>query len=172
MKVYRYYDKTRENIYSDRIEDKYPLVAITNDKKLAKDFEKTRKMNKLIRISDKMDKDMYIAYVNKHRGEEIDKDSLFISFDEKGHQNDVYIPHTWMEKSMVEDTGDSLLSNPNIVQADPRLLNKKYIKALDLLGYVQIYKLNNRLADDYDMPSFVMDELSIFINIYGNYLDI
>lgn len=172
FKVYRFYKKTKD-IERSVIMDKYPLIAVTNNKQLAKDFEKTRNMDKYVKISDIMSKEAYVAFMNQHTGEEIDEDSNLVSYDsDTGERRDIHLPYTKFEYIVMQDYIESHLQGPDGPNVDVSLLNDDYIKALDKLNYRQIANLNLRLADDFDMPEFEYNELSLFISVFKEYLNI
>lgn len=74
MKIYKFYkkpDKEHENMIIRNDYDlmtKYPLYALTNDKKLAKKFRKTRNMKMFLEKVDDMDNEQYVMFAKKHRG--------------------------------------------------------------------------------------------------------
>lgn len=173
IKVYRFYKLIQGATDDLSIMDKYPLVAVTNNKQLAKDFEKTRNMKKYVKIVDEMREDVYVAFLNKHSGEEIDEESLLSSYDYKeGEFKNVYLPYTKFEYICMQDQIDSHLVGPDGPNQDTSLFNQKYIKALETLGYIQLASQNLRLAEDYDLPEFEYNELSLFISVYKEYLSI
>lgn len=173
VKVYRFYKLIKGATDEISIMDKYPLVAVTDNKKLAKDFEKTRDMSKYVKISDVMDEEVYVQFVNKHRGEEIDKESLLTTFDiETGEKRQIYLPYTSFEYICMQDYLEKHMMGPEGPNQIISILNKKYTKALETLMYDQIANHNLGISEDYDFPQFEYNELSLFIAVYKEYLSI
>jgi len=68
MTIYRFYLKTKNKGHTE-----YGLYAITNKKKIAKEFRETRNMKRFIeKSSDDMDKDEWIEIANDNRGMVLD----------------------------------------------------------------------------------------------------
>lgn len=187
MKVWRFYKKpetdSSEIPPNVSITDKYPLYAITCDKKLAKRFIRERNQDKFIlRMDDDVDKSDYAEFANMNRSTVLD---IYIidTNDEKGKAVSVEVLMTMNEYQYVEETMSFPLFDETwwYDMPTPILFNKSICKALRVLGYTQAYKLYvstmpgaNLLLDlddeddDYSAPPWMLDELSYFINIFSD----
>ena len=110
MKVWRFYKKpTKVNEIPETIseEEKFPLYAITNDKKLAKEFMKTRDMSIFtVKKDTEVGKSEYAEIVSKNRSALLVVNNLITSKDKYTNKQEVYevpVVMTTFEKITVNE---------------------------------------------------------------------
>ncbi len=182
MKIWKYYlkpEKETDNPNYD-IEDRYPLYAITNNKKLAEKFKRSRNMKKFIETKAHVDKESYIEYINRNRSFKLVEYGLKTWFQHDKFDKDaiyeVDVVMTEMERSTVED---GLLEFEDIsfwVNAPkPYMFEDKYVEALRTLEYIRSMKIFGHATSfmdyddkdsDYSAPTMTKDELSLFSKMY------
>ena len=83
MKVYKFFKVSDEYVKdlpgydSWDIQSKYPLYAFTNNKSLAKRFEKERKKNLFIKVINNMSREEYANFAMNNRGNDLKIQRLF-----------------------------------------------------------------------------------------------
>ena len=191
MKVYKFFkipDKELDNP-NDRIEERYQLYAMTNNKEYAKRFKNDRNMKKFIYKVDKhITKEEYAELSNYDRGtilELVKVRTIFNNNHTAENSTHEEILMTFYESQMLSDMESYFESEEYWRdQPYPLIFKKKYVKALDALQYVKMYKLinmeytphkyMNKLSeyceDDYSGPSFTFDEAAKFITIISDTL--
>lgn len=190
MKVWRFYKKPETDIDkipdSVSIIDKYPLYAITCEKKLAKRFMKERNMDKFIlRTDNDAEKEEYSYFANSHRSTVLELHKLD-TVDVNDKVISVEVLMTMNEYQYVEETMNVPLFDESwwYPMPMPNIFNKDIRKALRKLGYTQAYKLYlgtaeygkkplipeliNEEDDDYSAPPWMVDQLSYFISIFSD----
>lgn len=186
--VYRFYQKYSDVILDANddldIRDKYPLYALTNDKKLAKEFIRERDMDKFILRKSKMDNDEYVSFANQNSSSVLSSyDYVSYDKDDSFKERDIRIVSTWNEKEIVMGVIEESVASMESVKyiSFPFMFSEKYYKALDDLCYVSFWKLNGNVSnymeymteeeiestDDYSFPELRFDEVSVFIYIHG-----
>lgn len=170
--IYKFYKKSGDKSDDLKLKFKYPLYAITKDKKLAKKFMKSRDMNKFICRKHKISDEDYVKYINKHSILEIDEYEYYGIEDRVTKDwEKVKIVSTWSEKENVEDlVNNSIFYEGDIFNNHYMLLNKKYIKCLETIMYNKFYDIYTGNCVDYEYPDIMVDEVEIFINLYGDLL--
>ena len=194
LKIYKYYKKLSDDIMKASmdlsLEDKYPLYAFTNDKKVREEFKNTRDMNNFIEIVTKVTKEEYKEFGNANSGALLNYykyESHKGYNDEKNvRMNDIQVLSTWNEKEAVNACLDNNVSsiNENVAYdiLFPFMFKMEYIKALGKLMYLDIWKYYGSIekfkeflteeeleyVDDYSYPDIKFDELNTFIMLYGN----
>lgn len=198
MKLYKFYKKPSkdalETSYDLSIEDKYPLYAFTNDKKIRDIFYEDRNIKKFIEIKTKITKDEYVDFVNRNNGcllsENVFKHFNGYSSSKFSNENydDIKIVSTWYEKEYTNDYIETYLLSDEIYDNGlivfPFIFKEKYIKALGLIKYIDNWRmispdhyLNKYLTeeeteeyiDNYDIYENIMfDEYNIFISLYND----
>ena len=186
MKVWRFYKKpTKVNEIPETIseEEKFPLYAITNDKKLAKEFMKTRDMSIFtVKKDTEVDKSEYAEIVSKNRSALLVVNNLITSKDKYTNNQEVY------EVPVVMTTFEKITINEPVLAIDdeqswmspttpsPYILNNKILKALKLLDYEQKFRIfnldySNVSTDEvYDTPSYYVDTVEFFVDTFGETL--
>ena len=186
MKVWRFYKKpTKVNEIPETIseEEKFPLYAITNDKKLAKEFMKTRDMSIFtVKKDTEVGKSEYAEIVSKNRSALLVVNNLITSKDKYTNKQVVYevpVVMTTFEKITVNEpvlTIDDEQSWMSPTTPSPYIFNNKILKALKLLDYEQKFRIfnldySNISADEvYDTPSYYVDTVEFFVDTFGETL--
>ena len=186
--VYRFYQKYDDNILDANmdldIQDKYPLYALTNNKKLAKEFMNQRNMDMFILRKSKMEEDEYITFANRNSSSVLSPyEYTYYDRNNNFKECDTTIVSTWNEREILSAIMDDTAQIDETLSYDvvPFIFDKKYVKALDTLGYVAFWKLYGNVnkyrdvlteeeldfADDYSFPDVKYDEVSLFINMYS-----
>lgn len=199
MKIYCFYlydrDMTKEEyirLKSNKFsrQEMNRLYAITNKKKYAKLFMETRNMNKFILIKQDIDEDIYVEFANKKHGVVLDMNTYryYPKLSKNIEDSDtIQILSTYMERMQVDSQVDqSLLGfSLSINFQDPFILRKEWLEVLDLLEYINFYKIyisetlpfddaRVRPLIEYDEypsePMLLVDELQVFIQNFGKYM--
>lgn len=135
-----------------RIDDIYPLYAITNNKKYAKRFERERDMNQFLKvITDDVDKTEWEEYGNKNRNSVLEIAKLITRcIDKNGKESPVKSMYvevliTFWEKSTVSDDMNYTCDDDYFwrKQESPYLYKNKYVEAFRKLQYIKYYNLYN-----------------------------
>lgn len=195
--VYRFYTKPSDDVLENssdlNVTDKYPLYAFTNDKKLYKEFIKTRNMDRFVLIKSHMEKNEYVKFINSNSGCNI----IYCKFyhavckypskTEHRHIAEIEVLCTLNEKNITEaSTEDALAGSCECMEYDifPLLFKKKYVDALNKILYLQFWGLSpsaqkyiKYMTDDeityyidYSYPDCTGDELVQFVCLFGNML--
>lgn len=193
MKLYKYYKKLDKEYYqiSDNEElseyDKYPLSGFTADKKMAKKFRKFRNMDKYIEIISDVTRKEYVDFANARNNLMIEDKQIerLVRYDDDSPIMEyVVIPATWFEIEFIDSEKESVstyMQESGIVEY-PFIFNKKYVKALEILQYVQWWFLLSYDEDDnkaviperyHDSASLITPEIDwnefgIFMSLYGD----
>ena len=185
MKVWRFYKKpTKGDEIPEGIseEDKFPLYAITNDKKLAKEFMRTRNMDIfMVKKNTEVSKSEYADLANKYRSAVLIKKDLLTSKDKYTDKQEVYeipVVMTVFEKITVEEPVLPIDDEQTwmTLMPSPYIFNNKILKALKLLDYEQkyrIFKLDfSHVSGDeaYETPSYYVDTVEFFVETFGETL--
>lgn len=179
MKVWRYYFKPDENDSNKR----YDLYAITNDKSLAKQFEKERNMDKFIKRCTNEDRETYADVANDNRASVLNVRSFVtrtVLPNGTIQHTDADILCTDYEYQTIKDgaeTASYVTTEDYWWHASKHsymAFKNKIINALRLLEYVAHYKLYNLSFDvaidpdddDYSAPDLWIDEVGVFISTF------
>lgn len=194
MKLYKFYknpsDDVLENARDLSIQDKYPLYAFTNDKKLAKKFMQTRNMKKFIKRVSDIDKNEYVEFANNNRGQMLetyayDRFVSYTSDPSERRMEKIQILTTWEEREMTSVSADDGVNdlteyvNYNFL---PFIFQKKYLNALDTLEFITHWKYlgvpekysefitpdENEKYMDFSSPNISVDEFALYILLYGD----
>lgn len=192
MKIYKFYCKSEKLHRNDSFSSgKYELYGITNDKKLAEIFKKTRNM-----------KDCFKLIAEKYN-DETEWDTLkheypthvILRYPLQGYPDKTLLSGTIVEfaltlseKLIIEDACESFVSMFTMALANPIIFTKEVRKSLHKLKYMEFYRVlsssspqENYVLDmidrvypgeDYDYPSITVDEIELFIDSYSELLDI
>ena len=180
MKVWMFYYKADKadiiHDYSpDDVESKYPLYAITNDKKLAHAFMNDRNMNSFSVKVNKTDFDDYKKFVKDHQDLVLKYYTLSTKDDREKiiHTDLVCTNYEYLAVTDydLEFTG---IIDDTFWDAVPiyNLFNKKAIKYLRILGFTGFYKMAvahpiiPENEDDYSDPGVEIDELSLLLSLF------
>lgn len=189
--VYRFYTKPNKEALMNSsdlsVEDKYPLEAFTNDKTIKDEFVKNRNMDKYIMIKSKMDKKEYTIFTNSNRNKLLGFYPLDTYLSKDHHdKKSVNVLATWFEAELVDNYAEECFDNEtsiqNIYTTCPLVLNDKYLKALEKLEYINLWKLYGEVERylylvsdsnfdeymDYSTPNVTYDYLNLFIDILGD----
>lgn len=182
MHLWRFFKKPEindEKEFDDLpISQKYPLYAITGDKKMAKRFQEERDMNKFIIRKSKVTREEFSEFALQNRQAVLSIQNLLTSNDNNerpGHMN-VQVLLTQMEYQICAEPNISITDEYwwNTVNiADPLLFNDNIKESLNNLDYINLFMLFNGNIDyydekDYEPPNWNIDQLAYFILIYGN----
>jgi len=187
--LYKYFKVPPEGACDEfEIKDRYPLYAITPDKDLARDFESQRDMTKFVRIKEKFPEDYVMNFINNHVAQELQYRDI-AHYDrtpnEEGYHESTEYPilTTWTEMDMVDMcVNDAILQDlfdEEMCKSNPLIFSDKYIKALNLLGYLFFYSTINVNMEkkmeecmeefgDLSTPEFWIDPLNTFLYLYGD----
>ena len=187
MKVYKYYIKGKDvgsYITTSRMKsDEYIFYAYTADKDLASLFEASRDMTKFKKIVSKgYSKKDYVALKDKNPTSEIINYCLItmIRENKKYREVNVYVVMTVLERQILDTMVESDFAS-QLNYACPLIFKNEYIKALQVLQYVNLYKLfaSSYEDDPYfylicdmldkfgsdDVANIANDELELFLTI-------
>jgi hypothetical protein len=190
MKLFKFYKIPSEDVDTNgmHITDKYPLYAFTNDKNLAKKFEKERRKDLFIKIVDKgLSREEYAQFAINNRGSDLKIQKLVTSSNKNTNKQVIKkIPILLTQNEYVSCNEPMLLimdeswwiDVTECVLANPYVFNNEIREALRILQYNVSFKVNNqdiRLMDiideeddDYSAPEIEIDEVEIFIKLYGD----
>ena len=185
MKIYKYYflkqlDKRdlSDNMSEIQVlQSKYPLYAITNDKKLAEQFESERNMKLFTKkVSEGVDLEDYQKYTRIHRGCVLCKMTFTMkAYTEKGYEESKPVAVTEIEKTTITDELEVTLRNFNLNFFSQDITSKmfkgklkKYLEKsyYDTASY--FFTTDLPFVDDY--PEWMIDELRLFIYLFGDTL--
>lgn len=182
MQCYRFYKKpTNLEEMPERISlsDKYPLYALTANKKLAKQFKKERNMDMFIVQKSDIDKETYSVFANQNRSTVLEPCKLITCIDKykkTQRMEDVELVLTYAERQVVEE-GQLFIFEENwwrmYYANSPFIFKEEYVRALAKIDFIDFYKLYNSDVyldqyDDYSVPNYYIDELAYFLSIYGD----
>ena len=184
MRVWRFYlitekNKLRKNMVKETIRDKYPLYAITNNKKKANEFMQTRDMNQFIMQSSKgISNDEWITFANRNRASVLEYHDLLTrkmdwtpecGITMVGLTETVNVLMTYAEyTSTGECSGEegSIMSMSMLWEGggdsfpDPSFFNEKIVDLLRDIGYPSQYKMFRGCNDPYYVPLTKDDDYS------------
>lgn len=189
MKVWRFYKIPSEELIEEShisnysLRDTYPLYAITNKKKLAKRFMEERDMSKFIVNADHSFEELeqYSTYANRHRSCVLEEYNLSSTDRKTGKVSKVNLVITYNERQQIEEPDTFFFSEEfwNDIFTPTKIFKDKYLEALRNFTLLQklyapdlslYYGLSSE-DDDYDAPDgFSYDEISLFVNLYGDTL--
>lgn len=176
---------------------KWDLYALTNNKELATNFMKQRNMKICKILKDDMDKSDYYKFVDKNKMSVLSQNTLTSIVRDSTYKNGYYLVDVPMVMTEYEIAGIEEITENFVMSSitgdaeddafyPPYIFTKKIQKALENLEYHKffIHKmkcfpgsiLSKDTAmyianmDDYDMPNMIVDELSMFINIFKHTL--
>lgn len=179
MKVWRfYYAQKRE----DNGEMDYQLYAITNKKEYAKEFKKTRNMNKFIVNDSKLDFDDWKEFANQNRGAVLD----IMAFNTKCEMKNgfyglkpVMVLCTLDEyQTCSEEDVQICIFEEEFFRDIPnyKIFDKRLLHALETIQYTYTYDMFTSWGHPVDdgeeptAPELRIDEFSVFVNTYGETL--
>ena len=187
--LYRIYKKPTQEAWEKchdlELQDKFPLYAFTNNKEYYKKFEEMRDMDKFIVQKSKVTHDEFVEFANSNSSCILNYYDFThkIGYNERGPKvEEIQVLCTWTEKEYVDATVDDVFTDMNMTNSIscPFILADKYLDALDKLAYVGFWRLYN---DDYDSlifaeiqpmgyeyPPYSVDELMLFITLFGDYM--
>lgn len=186
MHIWRFYLKPNEkNVYAYKDTDKYSLYACTNNKEYAKTFKAERNMNLFKVVKSEADMDEWQEY-SKENGDCVLKIKTITtrkehSKDREYALEDIPVLCTEYEYQTVDsDFAESMIEQMQPEYWDdaihPAAFGKKCKRALEVLQYDSLYELlNYRAAEEYNKsdvldipnPNVNIDELGLFVNIFG-----
>lgn len=191
MKCYKFYFRAPQN---NGTIGPWDLYAITNNNEIASNFMKQRNMKLCKVVKDKVDKSDYYKFADKHKMSILRQSSLTSIVRHSNSKNgyeliEVPMVMTEYEIGGIEEVTEnytiaSITGDPDEDHYIPPYIFKEKIQtALEELEYHKFfihkmqcmpsYVLSQETqeyincADAYDMPNMIVDELSMFINIYS-----
>jgi len=185
-----YIEKHNKKVH---VEDKYVLYAVTNDKKMAKEFRNTRDMKRFYECSSKVSKEEYRIFANRNRSTVLEYYELLTVIHKYEKNQKTVKANVLMTMSeyqfvsdAIEDTGvlfgESDFCAPEMMVANPSFFNSKIRRMMDFLAYKQLYYLyrsgiyndeidyENGDDPDYDMPLMTVDEMEVFVTRFSELL--
>lgn len=199
LKVYKFFKRPDDDVAREGLtkEELFPLYAFTSSKEYAKAFRKQRNMDLFIENVYELTQQEYVKFTNANRGNalEVYNYSYLKSYPEKRGDAPIYgsapVLSTWFERESSEDmTCSSELEAFNFVcSVNPFIFPKKYKKVLYDLEIIRFWKMfvpgglmdevmchvsdeDYEMLQDYSSPDVAYDNLSIFIELYGNTFNI
>lgn len=169
MTLYRYYKIDNDIDDTLPVDKRYKLIAVTNNKQLAEDFEMTRNMDKYVKICGDMKSKLCHDYILNNSNEEICEESLFLTYT-RGKYNEVYIPHTWDEYERIDFLKETFFSDYFGAKVDSNLFSGEYRHALDILKYTTLF--NKEYIDPDIELDVVFDEFAIFVKEFKSELKV
>jgi hypothetical protein len=157
------------------------LYAITDDKELCQTFLETRRSDLFEAVKKDLKKEDYKYFLRDHLSLKlgIKKFRTKSKKDSLSNESIVEIVTTDAEEMDIFMRADeTVLEIGKYTQKYPQLFNKKLLGALLTLHYFEIYKFCVDCDDPYlsgvdifDWTTYKIDELGIFLYLYGNTLD-
>lgn len=176
MKIYQFFrDGSNDQIADDQTIEKYPLYAVTNNKKYAKIFRESRKNAHFIEKTYSGTKEECLEYMNRHRGEVLD----WYGLNTRKNLGSVKVLMTEFECDNVLESSERM--SP-VFDANgyvpPNIFKRKIYECLEYIGYPQAY-LMYALEYDYqsctDAIEFLdelrIDALMVFLNYISSQLN-
>lgn len=184
MKLWTFYYINKDMLNKDGVyETGYDLLAFTNNKEYALMFIETRDASKFIIRKHKVTKEEYAEYANEHLGKKLDLYKVSIR-DNGKHTTEGVIPvdilMTYDEHAYIDEPA-FIVEDPGFWDgaAFPFVFKDKYIKALDGLEYIKLFKFFknmfdmdpvytqflNEKEDDYEAPDFTLDPLALLLDV-------
>lgn len=189
MKVWKFFKKpdSNENISGNvPLSIKYPVYALTNNKKYAKRFKKERNMNAfIVTTSDDVEPEEYAEYANNNRDAVLEISTIITREILNGIEShtefkEVDVLITSWEKSFIVEQQVYLLDDDGYWYdtPSPYLFKSKYKCALKDFEYHTFHNLYNSDMiiskwaeeegdDDFASPALILDELSYLIFNFG-----
>ena len=191
-KVYRWYKRiVDETLYESSkhllLEDRYPLYAITADKKMREQFNRERNPEHFIEIKSRMTKEEFRDYGNKNRGNILEYIE-YQTFDHREGRRVIMRPvkvlSTQNEYELTECYGEGLTddtqSHGMTFFNAPWILKTAFLDALNTLKYFKFWALNRPeevenlpesmkkydVEADYDAPNIYIDEYKIYVELF------
>ena len=177
MNVWRFYKKPEKGV-SKR---KYELYALTNHKEYAEVFMDMRDMDQFIMKCSKEDKETYADFANSHRDNVLELHSLTTKVIlENGviSQKEVDVILTLYEYMTCnsDEYMDYSINDSYWWDGIPSYLVykddlQKALKNLEYIFHYKTYAENPLLKeedDDYSSPNLWMDEVGIFVRVFGH----
>lgn len=180
MRVWKFFKKPKEGEEipdSVKLEDKYPLYAMTNDEQLAEDFKRIHNMHRfVVRVMKGVSREEYKRYGNTFRST-ILKYAKLMTQDE-GRRTYIEVPMTEMEDTNIQEPYIESFNDENfwdLIPINPGLFGKKYIQALKTIQFLKMYSVTQGIPldddeDDYSVPEIIVDELHLYFDIYADIL--
>ena len=179
MNVWRFF-RVPDNLddYDNiRSKDKFPLYAITTNKKDMKSFLLGRRNESFICKKSEQDKDEVIEYLNKNRGKVLKYYRLY-TYKGNDLRKSVKIEVLMCEDeyNIMSELMETYSIFNDIPYVTPDVFTKKVQKHLIKIQYVSSYQLftsNTLDTIDVDYPNldFEYDELGVFVEIFDIILD-
>lgn len=178
-KLWKFYKKDT-NSSSLSVQDKCPLYAFTNSKKLLLAFISNRdiKANFYFITDDDISKEDYVLFANKNKSCMLDDyvyKTCILTDNNKYKLHDVQVVSTYSEYYYVQDAVEDGIFAGDIIDLsmfiNTDIFKNKYKKSLDLIKYTESSTFIRGIAptevDVYSDPTLIYDELQIFIDNFG-----
>lgn len=181
MKIWRFFKipKNIEYMENMNLEDKFPLIAITTNKRHAKEYRKAYKKDSFTMRCDDCAKKEVKKYMETNRGKVLDYYKLY-TYKNKSlvECKSVKVLMSDFEYRTLEEITDSFGFLMDLPAINPDIFNYKIELYLDTLSYTDFYCLMTsdylRMIDMGRYPSldFDSDELAVFLKLNINYLNL
>lgn len=187
MNIYKYYlnDRTYNDAILSQVPEKdalaikYKLYAATNDKELAKEFEKTRNMKKFIKkVKKDVTMDDYRKFASINRGSILSRRELVTKHPGcKPYWGDIKFVITEEENLTVNMEPEDLINMymedilSKLPDADSYKKKLKIIlKKTYYLEAWEFFSSDLPFTDEKYTPNWLIDELRVFVTLYGSTL--
>lgn len=162
--------------------DRKHLYAVTTNDKFYKEFIRERNMNMFIHIKSRVSKTEASYYINNHYSCNLSRNELvYYPYKSKNdkYRVDTQVLCTNNEIESVRTISDMyyLSFNGNLSDfIDPRIFKEEYLHNLIMLDYLTLMNISGvvNIHNQYDgnseipdLPSILLDEFMIFIDLYG-----
>lgn len=181
MKIWRFFKipKNIEYMENMNLEDKFPLIAITTNKKHAKEYMKGYKKDSYTMKCDDCAKKEVKKYMETNRGKVLDYYKLY-TYKNKSlvECKTVKVLMTDFEYRTLEEITDSFGFLMDLPAINPDIFNYKIELYLDTLSYTDFYclmtsdYLRTLDMDRYPALDFESDELALFLKLNINSLNL
>lgn len=171
-KVYRFYRLSDIENENNKHWKDYPVYAFTNDKRLAKEFMKTRNMDVMRVVTSKMTNEQYVRYCNTFRSSELSENKYLTCTDfEKKKWRNVKVVTTWYENEKVSEIISDGLGTLFSQMMPPTLIKKELRQPLIDLQYIQQWASYQQVYDgeyeDY-IPEIIIDGLMLLLSYFSD----
>lgn len=183
MKIWKWYKVPPEEhagqLSNLSVEDKYPLYAFTDDKKLRDLFRETRNTEKFIEMKSDIDKEEFVAFANHHNGCQLKMYDFdrFIKYPSRAEEDDppyepefetVQVLATWSEREITQSALETFSDSgggqcAQTYPFSPLVFQDKYVRALELLQYIKFWTLYSS-ENVSDMEEFMLAGFNIDID--------
>ena len=150
----------------------YPLYAFTNDSALAKNFKMSRCMDHFYEKKASLDRTDYSNLIKKHMRAELQLFEGHVKTGKSQRSSSWSLALTKQEVLHIMQNTSLYLHEKlyQLVWSDPYLFKRKYLKALDKLGYVALHEYINSGDNSYTRQfeeRILSNDLEFLLEEYG-----